>query len=104
MPEVLCHSTTVLHPPKCVRHSLVPYVKGLSEKIQRACKKGWCLGSVQINYHPCDSDSVYIGESGRALGKRVKEQKYSVKTGDRKMEWKYMHDWITEQEEKFCIV
>ena len=34
---------------------------------------------------PCqDCDSVYIGETGRSLGKRIAERKYAVKTGDRK--------------------
>ena len=31
-----------------------------------------------------DCDSQYIGETGRALGRRVTEHKYAVKTGDQK--------------------
>ena len=31
-----------------------------------------------------DCDSVYIGVTGRSIGKRITEHKYAVKTGDRK--------------------
>ena len=34
---------------------------------------------------PCqDCDSVYIGETGRSLERRITEHKYAVKTGDGK--------------------
>ena len=34
---------------------------------------------------PCqDCDSQFIGETGRALGRRVTEHKYAVKSGDQK--------------------
>ena len=43
-------------------------------------------GRKEVVYQiPCqDCDSVYIGETGRSLGKRITEHKCAVKTGDRK--------------------
>ena len=42
---------------------------------------------------PCqDCDSVYIGETGRSLGKRIMEHKYAVQRSETgRMEWQCMH-------------
>ena len=41
---------------------------------------------------PCqDCDSQFIGETGRALGRRVTEHKYTVKTEAGRMGFQYMH-------------
>ena len=80
-----------------------PYVQGLSENIQNVCRKMGIptvfksrgtfrqllmnlktptpeMNRKEVVYQiPCrDCDSVYIGETGRSLGKRIMERKYAV--------------------------
>ena len=87
----------------------LPYIQGLSENIQNRCRKMGIrtvfksrgtlrqllmnvktpipeMNKKEVVYQiPCqDCDSVYIGETGRSLGKRIAENKYAIKTGDRK--------------------
>lgn len=87
----------------------LPYIQGLSEKIQTACRKIGVrtvfksretlrqrlmkvktrvpdVKKKEIVYKiPCrDCDAVYIGETGRSLQKRITEHKYAVKTNNRK--------------------
>ena len=46
--------------------------------------KGVDFYYMNISIHGQDCDSQYIGETGRSLGRRVTEHKYTVKTGDLK--------------------
>ena len=87
----------------------LPYVKGVSERLERKCRKlgirttfkskgtlrealvrtkepqpEWKKKGV-IYQVPCgDCDSVYIGETGRTLEKRISEHKAAVKRHDEK--------------------
>jgi hypothetical protein len=92
--------------PPCL---FLPYVQGLSEKIKAACKKIGVrttfksLGMLRrlimdmkmkvpqlkkkeiVHKLPCqDCEAAYIGETGRALEKRITEHKHAVRTNDRK--------------------
>ena len=89
----------------------LPYVQGLSEKIQIECRKlnvrtifksSGTLRSLSVLTRvkiktpelmkkgvvykiPCrDCETSYIGETGRTLQKRISEHKYAVKTNNRK--------------------
>ena len=88
---------------------LLPYVKGVSEKIKHGChqmgvravfkschtlrqtltkvknKRQDELKSRTVYEVPCKvCDKVYIGETGRSLNDRIKEHKYAVRTGNKK--------------------
>ena len=98
----------------------LPYVQGLSEKIQIACRKlgiktifksGGTLRNILTRVKtktpelrkkgvvyrvPCrDCGVSYIGETGRSLQKRIIEHKYAVKTNNR-MNGIAVHAWNME--------
>ena len=87
----------------------LPYVKGVSERIERECKKLGVMAVFKSRHTlrgslmrvkntrpaemkkgavyeiPCmDCSKVYIGKTGRSLTERVKEHKYAVKRHDEK--------------------
>ena len=100
----------------------LPYIQGLSEKIQTACRKIGVrtifksretlrqrlmkvktrvpdVKKKEIVYKiPCrECDAVYIGETRRSLQKRITEHKYAVKTNN----WKNgiaVHAWDNDHQ------
>ncbi len=83
----------------------IPYIAGLSESIQRACRDFDIKTTFKSVTHltkvkdtipittessilysiPCSCGKVYIGETTRRLGQRVKENQDACKRGDEKV-------------------
>ena len=108
-------------PPKLLH---IPYVKGVSERIERMCKP---LGVKTVTSSrstlrsslvkvkqprpdskkkgvvyeaPCkDCPSVYIGETGRTLEKQISEHKTAVKKNDPKNSIA-VHSWTNQHQVK----
>ena len=98
-----------LTPPSKPPSLFLPYIKGLSKKIQTTCQKigvraifksSLTLRQLLTNVKtrtpdvmkkevvygiPChDCETSYIGETNRSLRKRIAEHKYAMKSNDRK--------------------
>lgn len=118
-PKQIIERNLISHKDKCSNtttgednkpnYLLMPYVKGISEKIERVCRplniKAIFKTTNTLRNHlmhvkqprpmskekgvvyeiPClDCNSKYIGETGRILEKRIKEHQYTVKRKDEK--------------------